>query len=285
MKSAERAVDALYETPPDAFTKKRDALVRELKEEGDDERAAELKRLRKPTRVAYVLNQLARRYPDDVANLVDVGRDLARAQREALRGRTSEGLREVIARQREVVSDVTRRTGDLMRELEVGESGLDEVAGALRAALVDPAVGAALEEGRLEKVPAPATGFPGAELAIDLPPPPKKPARTAKEKKVREKEKKKHEAKEKRESDRQAREAERRRALRAKADAADEDARAREDEAAAATRIAKERLEKVEALLKDLAEAKREAKRAAAIARKLEARAKAARRTAKKLAT
>src|SRR5688572_24196292 len=128
MSAAERAIDALYEAPPDAFTKKRDTLVRELKSEGDDEHAAEVKQLRKPTRIAYVLNQLARRHPDAVADLVDVGRDLARAQREALRGRASEGLREVIARQRDVVSDVTRRTGALMRDLELGESGLDEVA-------------------------------------------------------------------------------------------------------------------------------------------------------------
>ncbi len=284
--SAEREVDALYEAPPEAFTKKRDTLIRELRREGETERAAELSRLRKPTRVAYVLNQLARRHPDSVADLVDVGRDLARAQRDALRGRTSEALRDLIDRQRAVVSDVTRQAGELMRELEV-DSGLDEVAGALRAALVDPAVGAALEEGRLEKAPAPAAGFPGADVELEVLPPAKPRIEKDREsrqrlKKTREKELRVAQQKAKAKAKHTAA-VERRRELLARRDAAEEDARAREDEASAAARIAKERAERVDRLQRELMEAKREAKSAATAARELQARARAARKKAQRL--
>ncbi len=155
------ALDELYGASPAEFTPRRDALAKRLKESGDAAGALELKARRKPTQLAYVLNQLARRHADDVAELVDVGRELARAQRKALRGEAGHDLRDAIARQRSVVAGLTSKAARLMTELGVAVSGhLDEIAGALRTAMVDPAVGAQLEEGRLDKVPEPAAGFP-----------------------------------------------------------------------------------------------------------------------------
>jgi hypothetical protein len=175
------AIDELYANAPDAFTKKRDELAKRLKTQGRGDVAATVKALRKPTQIAYVLNQVTRRFADEIGELVDVGRELARAQRKALRGGDASGdLRAAIGRQRDVVRDLTTKTGGLMRELGIGATGhLDEIAGALQAALVDPIVGAQLEEGRLDKVPSPATGFPGAspprevEVEREVPPPPK----------------------------------------------------------------------------------------------------------------
>jgi hypothetical protein len=156
------ALDELYGAAPAEFTPRRDALAKRLKEAGDAAAASELKARRKPTQLAYVLNQLARRHADDVAELVDVGRELARAQRKALRGEAGHDLRDAIARQRGVVAGLTSKAAKLMGELGVAVSGhLDEIAGALRTAMVDPGVGAQLEEGRLEKVPETAAGFPG----------------------------------------------------------------------------------------------------------------------------
>ncbi|MDB5213626.1 MAG: hypothetical protein JWO86_1553 [Myxococcaceae bacterium] len=161
--SRDQALDELYGASPAEFTGKRDALAKALKAEGDVAGANEIKAQRKPTQIAYVLNQLARKHADDLADLVDVGRELARAQRKALRGEAGHDLRDAIARQRSVVSGLTAKTASLMGELGVSPTGhLDEIASALQAALVDPAVGAKLEEGRLDKVPAPAAGFPGA---------------------------------------------------------------------------------------------------------------------------
>jgi hypothetical protein len=214
------AIDELYSNAPDEFTKKRDELAKRLKAEGNADTAASVKALRKPTQIAYVLNQVARRFVDEVGELVDVGRELARAQRKALRGGDASGeLRAAIGRQRDVVRDLTTKAGGLMREIGVSATGhLDEIAGALQAALVDPIVGAQLEEGRLEKVPAPATGFPGAapqpepEVERRIPPPPK----SAPRKKKTAKEKQEEARAAKREAAERAREAKREAAERAK---------------------------------------------------------------------
>jgi hypothetical protein len=147
-----RALDELYAGTPDQFTARRDAIVKEMKAAGDKDAAAQLAKRRKPTQVAYVLNQLARKHPDEVAAFVDVGRDLARAHRKALRGDGGD-LTKAIAAQRTAVKDLTALVGDLVHELNAGDAVLAEVAGALQAALVDPTAAAALEEGQLEKAP------------------------------------------------------------------------------------------------------------------------------------
>lgn len=165
----DQALDELYGASLADFIARRDALAKELKASGDASGAAEVKAQRKPTQIAWVLNQLARRHADDLADLVDVGRDLARAQRKALRGEAGSDLRDAIGRQRSAVSALTAKTADLMRELGVAPTEhLDEIAGALQAALVDPAVGAKLEEGRLEKVPETVAGFPGTTQEVEV---------------------------------------------------------------------------------------------------------------------
>lgn len=161
----EQSIDALYEAAPPAFTIARDALAKRLKAEGHSVESARVKALRKPTALAYVLNQLARHHPDELAQLVDVGRVLARAQRKALRGEAGRGLRDAITKQRAVVTALTTHTAALMKELGLATGHLDAIAAALQAALVDPAVGEKLEEGRLEKAPEAAAGFPGASAA------------------------------------------------------------------------------------------------------------------------
>lgn len=273
-------IDELYANAPDAFTKKRDELAKRLKADGNGVAAAAVKALRKPTQIAYVLNQVARRFADEVGELVDVGRELARAQRKALRGGDASGdLRAAIGRQRDVVRDLTTKTGKLMTEIGVSATGhLDEIAGALQAALVDPVVGAQLEEGRLDKVPAPATGFPGAApqpeapREREIPPPPKSAPRrkTAKERQA-----------EAREAKRAAAE----RAQEAKREAAE---RAREAKDRAKREAARKKLDAKAAALAEkkqvaLARARSAFEQAKANAERLAAEATEARRTADEL--
>lgn len=161
--SAEQAIEQLYEVEPRDFVRTRDELVRELRNANDEEGAKLLRGRRKPTLIAWVLNRLARQAPDAVAELVDVGRELARAQRRALRGEDPGGLRESIGRQRSAIRSLTARTTKLMEELGVDPSGhLDEVTSALQAAVVDPSAGAALEAGRLDRAPKAISGFVAA---------------------------------------------------------------------------------------------------------------------------
>src|SRR5947209_7769962 len=115
--SVEHALEELYAGTPAAFTATRDRLAKELAADGDAEGAAAVAARRRPTQLAWVLNQLARRHADLLAELVDVGRELARVQRGVLRGGSATGLREAIARQRTVIAELTGKAAGVMRDL------------------------------------------------------------------------------------------------------------------------------------------------------------------------
>lgn len=271
--SRDSALEELFRTPPATFTKTRDTLAKRLKDEGDDDGAAELEKLRRPSVVAFVLNQLSRAHADDVAELVDVGRELARAQRKAIRGEATTGLREAIARQREVVASLTSKTTALMKKLGVSTSShLDEVAGALQAALIDPAVGERLEEGRLEEIPAPEAGF-GAPPGLAAVSPPKETKAAKVEKKRLAAEEKKAAAEEKKRADAAAKVLAKKAAL-AKAD----------DEATALARAAKQATARAEASLAEAKELEAKARSAMTTAKKVAAEAKQARALAARAA-
>lgn len=179
-RAIEQALEELYSSEPSEFTKKRDALAKALKKAGNHEGAATIASRRKPTQIAYVLNQLAREHPEAVAELVDVGRALAREQRRALRGEAARGLRDTIERQRKAIGEVGQKAAAVMTSLGVDPAAhLQEVTTALQAALIDPAVGAALEAGQLEKAPEAAVGFGGPMTAAAPPEPDSEPAPAA----------------------------------------------------------------------------------------------------------
>ena len=71
--------DQLYGLPLDEFTKARDELAGHLKNEGSTEQASRVKKLRKPSVAAWALNQLARRNPDLVEELLRLRDELAEA--------------------------------------------------------------------------------------------------------------------------------------------------------------------------------------------------------------
>ncbi|MDP8988077.1 MAG: hypothetical protein M3N11_06985, partial [Actinomycetota bacterium] len=57
-------LDQLYELEPRHFVAARDRLVRELRAAGERQAAAAVKGLRRPTVVAWALNQVARAHPE-----------------------------------------------------------------------------------------------------------------------------------------------------------------------------------------------------------------------------
>lgn len=161
-----RAIDELYAASPEAFTKRRDELAKDLRAAGDAEGARALAALRRPTKVAYLLNQVARREAEEVTALVDLGRELARVQRRAIRGQAGpDELRETIARQREAIAGLVARARAVAAELGFDAAGtLDDVASALRTAMTDATAGAELEAGRLTRPPEIAIGLPTDDL-------------------------------------------------------------------------------------------------------------------------
>jgi hypothetical protein len=74
------ALDQLYSASPREFVLVRARLERELRADGDDEHATEIRRRRPPQLAAWACNQLARTEGNSVAELVKVTQAIAQAQ-------------------------------------------------------------------------------------------------------------------------------------------------------------------------------------------------------------
>ncbi|MET8836394.1 hypothetical protein ABZV78_21070 [Micromonospora sp. NPDC004540] len=142
-------VQRLYATPPDRFVAARDAAVNEARRAGDPKAAREIGKLRRPTVAAWLVNLLAIRRPELVADLAQLAESLRSAQRELRGGR----LRELSAQRRAVVGALVAE----VRKLAATEPGappvaklpLGEVEATLNAALSDTEVAEQVRAGRL----------------------------------------------------------------------------------------------------------------------------------------
>ena len=156
-------LDRLYSLAPEEFTAARNALVKELTKAGDRRGASELKSLRKPTVIAWSLNQVARTHGREVEELVAAGRRVREAQEAGEPG----ALREASGEEQEVV---VRLTGLALQEMASRGHAPNETARAkllqtLRAGARDEAVADLLRQGRLT-AEAEFVGFP---TDLDLP--------------------------------------------------------------------------------------------------------------------
>lgn len=147
-------IDQLYELEPGQFVAARDRLARQLRAGGDRDGATAVKRLRRPTVVAWALNQVARSHPEEVADLVEAGAAVGRAQAEALGGGTSAELRDATRRRRQVASQLARTATEL-----AGAAHHDEVVATIDAASFDPEAADLLRRGRLTRERPPPSGF------------------------------------------------------------------------------------------------------------------------------
>lgn len=86
------AASDLFALPPPRFTAERNALARRLAERGDPG-AATVRKLARPTGLAWVLNRLAREAPREVEALLAAGDRLRAGQRRALAGGGADELR------------------------------------------------------------------------------------------------------------------------------------------------------------------------------------------------
>ncbi len=156
----DEVADELYALPLDRFTTVRTEREKQARAGGDRELAASIHALAKPTTVAWLANQLARRSADEVGPLLDLGAALREAtatlQGEQLRTLTRQRHRVVqalIARARAIGAEAGHRvTDDTAR-------GLEET---LIAALGDPDAARRLAAGRLSAGLTP-SGFGGPD--------------------------------------------------------------------------------------------------------------------------
>lgn len=144
--ATDELIQRLYENPPDGFVAARTAAINEARQSGDKDTAKRLAALKKPTVAAWVVNLLALRRPDLIAELVE----LSTALREAQRGLDGDSLRELTAQRRQVVSALVGAARRLALAAEPGAKlPLGEVEATLTAALAEPEIAAQVRTGRL----------------------------------------------------------------------------------------------------------------------------------------
>ena len=137
----------LYAAPPDDFIPLRAEEVAKARSARNTALAAAISKLRKPTVAAWLVNRLAHQRPDLIDDLLALADELRSAQRE-LRGAD---LRDLSVRRRTTVAalakEAVRGAGPALR----GNPPMTEVEATFAAALADPDVAAAVQQGRLTK--------------------------------------------------------------------------------------------------------------------------------------
>ena len=147
----------LYALAPGEFIAARDRLAGELKDGGDTDAAAAVKRLKKPSIVAWAVNAAAREHAEEVAALRETGEALRRAQRKVLSGGGGEDLRRATDERRALVGTLADAAIGAVGAR--GQAHRDAIAATLEAASVDDELGERLEAGTLEREATQAAGF------------------------------------------------------------------------------------------------------------------------------
>ena len=167
----EEIADELYGLPPEEFTGARDEHAAAAKAAGDAGLAKQISALRRPTKAAWVANQLARQRPAELDGLLNLSNALGDAQR-SLDG---DQLRSLSTQRHQLVAAMSRAARGLAQQAgqPVSDTVEREVADILEASLADPEAAEDLRRGRLTKSLSYA-GF-GPAVPADAKPQPRQP--------------------------------------------------------------------------------------------------------------
>ena len=158
--SVDDIIDRLYSLDPDEFTKERNEAAKRLGAEGDRTGSDLIKALRRPTVAAWAVNELSRRRPDLVGELLEAGADLRSAQRATLSGSGRGDLLDASQRRRAVVAALLDEATKVFREGGRNpDPHVDAIRSTLEAASVDEATGDLVRSGRLTKEAEPPSGL------------------------------------------------------------------------------------------------------------------------------
>ena len=151
---ARDAAAELYSADPDQFVERRGVLAAQARAAGDGTAAKRIAALRKPTRSAWVLNQLSRADPG-VTDQLDLLGDELRGAQQSLDGAA---IRELSVRRRQLIGALARRAFVVCGLPSPPAALRDEVTATLGAAMADPRVAEQLRAGNLDR-PARRDGF------------------------------------------------------------------------------------------------------------------------------
>ncbi|MYS30450.1 hypothetical protein GTW38_26720, partial [Streptomyces sp. SID7804] len=166
----EAALDELYALPPSDFVARREERAAAARTAGRTEDARRIRAARRPTLAAWAANLLRRSRPDEAERFLELGRAL----REAYATLDPEGLKELSAQRRRIVSELSRQAAALAREAghPLSDAVQRDVETTLRAVLADPDAAEVWAGGRLES-----TLTPPSEFAATAPGPARKEPR------------------------------------------------------------------------------------------------------------
>jgi hypothetical protein len=144
----EHELDELYGRPLEEFTKTRNDLAARLKRAHQSEAADAIRALKKPTLAAWSANQLARREPKLVRELLDAAAALRETQQRSLGGRASAGdVTAASTREREAVRALVSAARGLPGRATA--ETLERLGQTLQAAAIDDLGRDLLERGRV----------------------------------------------------------------------------------------------------------------------------------------
>jgi hypothetical protein len=164
---SDQRLDELYREHPDGFVAGRNQLTKELQAEGDRDEAARVKKLRRPTAAAWLVNRAALSSPAELEEFADASKELEAAQERALEGKDegAAGWRAAAEREREATTAVVEVAAKLARDAghPASPSALELAGETLRAAAADAELREQVVRGRVERERSAATlGTPAA---------------------------------------------------------------------------------------------------------------------------
>jgi hypothetical protein len=134
---ADTVADDLFAATREEFTPLRGEWVKRARAEGNTDLAEQIRQLRKPTVAAWLVNQVSREHPDDVARLAELGTEL----REAHRTLAGEQLRTLSRRRHDLLRTLTRLARAVASEAgqPFTEATSDQIQNTWAAAVADKA--------------------------------------------------------------------------------------------------------------------------------------------------
>ncbi|MFI9566730.1 hypothetical protein [Streptomyces rishiriensis] len=154
----EEVLDELYATPPSGFVPLREQRAAEARTDGRPQDARRIHAARRPTLAAWAANLLLHRRRQESRRFLELGRAL----REAYGNLDAEGIKELSAQRRSIVSALSRQAAELADEAghRLSDATRQDVEATLRAVLADQDAADRWAAGRLESALTPPADFP-----------------------------------------------------------------------------------------------------------------------------
>ncbi|MGW0755970.1 hypothetical protein ACWD1Y_05665 [Streptomyces sp. NPDC002814] len=155
--------DELYGLRPEDFTAARAARVAAARTAGDRALAERIGKLRRPSLSAWASNLLVREQPEQIEPLLTLGEALRQAHQDL----DGAQLRALSRQQRNLISALSRQAGQLAANAghPLSEGAQREIESTLHTVLADPEAARDWAAGRLAKPLTATVGFPAAALS------------------------------------------------------------------------------------------------------------------------